>query len=139
MMKYMCAVWVLLLLAVPAHADVVCNCKKLQPSLSKAASAAHLVFVGKANEITATPELDSVTVTFQVSEILKGVAVETIKLWTSPVSTCGFAFLVKESYLVYALRDEDGRLSTNCWTRTKLHGEAEKELVKLRRRLKSDA
>lgn len=94
-----------------------------------AAENAQAVFVGQVLEIAPVntpPQGEPLTpfyarkVSFKVAESLRGAVDETIEVYTgNGGGDCGFSFTKGKSYLVYAHRGTDGRLTTGICARTR--------------------
>jgi hypothetical protein len=90
---------------------------------------AQAIFVGQVLEITVvTPQLkgeaampfQSRRVSFKVTESLRGGVDDTLEVYTgNGGGDCGFGFAKGKSYLVYARRGTDGRLTTGICARTR--------------------
>jgi len=113
-----------------------CMCPNLdtpRQALEKSSS----VFVGKVLSIEdAHPDpdrklrssADPVRITFDVTKVYKGPEGKTLNLTTETSSaTCGYPFKVDSEYFVYA-NGEEGQLSTDICTKTKLLSKAQEDL-----------
>lgn len=116
-------------LTVALHA---CDCVRLKPLSSAVREEADFIFEGRVLEIVEREEHIRTTrdggatgevrpldrqVVFEVGRAWRGVMSERISV-TSLVSDCMFNFEVGGQYLVFALKDADGRPATGICTRT---------------------
>lgn len=122
-------------LAFGAEAGLACTCvpsKGPAEDLKLAAA----VFSGKVVEIRRHKRggdiFARVEAVLRVERVWKGVEATTVSVFTASHSaTCGYGFKEGRTYLVYAHKDAEGRLSTGiCW-RTRRLKDAGKDLREL--------
>ena len=107
-----------------------CKCALLAPS--EAAAQASAVFEGRVVEISDLPgEQPRRSVTLRVLRTWKGMKSERATITTATESAaCGIEFARDKNYLVYA-SEQDGALSANSCSRTRLAGEADEDFKAL--------
>ncbi len=120
-----------------------CTCAPSIPPL-KALAKADAVFSGKVDSI-AKREIDlgdgrkivvAQTADVVVRQSWKGKIAGKVKVHTGGGGgDCGFPFEKGKNYLIYAIRDDKGSLTTNICMRTKLLGDAATEIRELEGRL----
>ncbi len=120
-----------------------CTCAPALPPL-KALAKADAVFSGKVDSITKR-EVDlsdgRKIVVAQIADVVvrqswKGKISGTVKVHTGGGGgDCGFPFEKGKSYLIYAMRDDEGNLTTNICMRTWFLGDAATEILELEGRL----
>ena len=125
----------LLLGVLLAHSETAQACSCVQATPAESADRAELIFLGTVGETALTnrgrtvSSADPVRVTFDVQTVYKGEADATLTLETARDSaSCGYAFQVGGSYLVYA-RAVDGKLTTDLCSGTKPEFEATADLT----------
>lgn len=105
-----------------------CSCKQPAPP-KEALKKSSAVFIG-----IATAKKDngvSYTVSFDIIEIVKGAKKPSTTVSTNrDEASCGYNFLLNETYLVYAY-GEPGHLETNICTRTASLADAEEDVKAL--------
>jgi hypothetical protein len=106
---FACALWATAFWAAPASEASACSC--VSGSSCGASERADAVFVGRATS-------GSSLVRFDVERSFKGVSVGPVEIANGP-GTCAVVFEAGERYLVYAYRDETGRLATHMCSRTR--------------------
>jgi len=110
-----------------------CSCTYPLPPW-EALGQAGSVFIGRVTGIAGGGMgAQDVRVTFDVSQVFKGIKPTTITVSTEGNSaTCGYGFEVGGEYIVYASDyNSDGVLSTSICTRTKLLSLAQEDLAEL--------
>lgn len=106
-----------------------CSCMKQTPS--EGLSSAYAVFTGEVTRIepnTAT-KFGGVAITLQVKKVWKGDIGERVEVRTAGSSAaCGFNFVMGETYVVYADRDEADPMRVSLCSRTALVASAQDDL-----------
>ncbi len=118
-------VWSLFFTALPSTGHA-CSCVQ-PPAVQQALADADAVFVGKVTNIKepkpdalgTISSADPVAVTFQVSQIWKGITDKQVTITTALDSAgCGFEFAADKEYIVYAYQNDAKVLETTICTRT---------------------
>lgn len=130
-----------------------CECVPLK-SLADELSNSELVFTGKVvhinspkstkisgnigvfiegKEITGISLTAPTSIKFRIIQNLKGtISTRYVTITTfSGCCDCGFTFQKNTEYLVYAYKNDEGRLETSVCTRTKLKSQAEEDLKQI--------
>ncbi|MFE1625191.1 hypothetical protein ACFLFF_00430 [Brevibacillus reuszeri] len=116
-----------------------CSCAAPAP-VKEALAQADAVFAGKVTEIVkprpnvlgVISSADPVDVTFDVSQIWKGIETKRVTIVTALSSaSCGFAFDMGKEYIVYSYKNQDNFLETNICTRTQELTAASEDLASL--------
>lgn len=94
------------------------------------------VFSGKVTKIKRHKKAEnifgSVEVIFRVEKNWKGVKEKTVSVFTSSNSaSCGYNFKVNQTYLVYANRNDEGKIEASICSRTKRLKDAGEDLKEL--------
>lgn len=118
--------WGVLFTVVVPSSGYACSCVQ-PPAVQQALAEADAVFAGKVmNIIEPKPNVlglmssaDPVTVTFQVSQIWKGISDKQVSITTALSSaSCGYSFAEDREYIVYAYQNDAYMLETNICMRT---------------------
>lgn len=138
-LKFILLVLLLLTLKPAVHG---CTCL-LSESATEGLKQADAVFAGKVTKIRkhkppkgepASHAYDMIDVeaVFEATTAWKGIKEKKISVFTASQSaTCGYSFREDESYLVYANRDQAGRLITSICSRTQKLKAAQDDLKEL--------
>lgn len=127
-----------LLFTIPSSV-YACSCAAPAP-VQEALTQADAVFAGKVTEIVkprpnvlgVISSADPVDVTFDVSQIWKGIDAKQVTIVTALSSaSCGSAFDIGKDYIVYSYKNQDNFLETNICTRTKELTAASEDLASL--------
>lgn len=118
-----------------AEAGFACSCAPPRSAAEELERAA-AVFSGKVVEIKKHKQAENiftaVEVIFRVERSWKGAEGETVSVFTSGWSAaCGYGFKGGRTYLVYAHRDAEGRLSTSTCSRTRRLKDAREDLEEM--------
>lgn len=115
-----------------------CSCTMSGPPCQEAWNA-DAVFAGTVNSIEPTAGLPGaepgyrfVAIRIDVEEPFLNIAARPVELVSLVSGTCHYQFRAGETYLVYAWKTNDGRLSTSICSRTRPLSEAEEDLRYLR-------
>ncbi len=114
-----------LLLLVSIKNVLACSCVRSDPSktltqlVSEAYKDSKAVFSAKVLSMTEDPEKGEFRVKLRLIKSWKGKLIKTLTLITGlGGGDCGYFFEVGKTYLIYAYRDEDKKLTTNICSRT---------------------
>jgi hypothetical protein len=118
-----------------ANTSLACTCAPAK-SAAQGLAGSTAVFSGKVVEIKRHKQAEDifsrVEVVFRVEKVWKGLERGTVSVFTSSWSTaCGYGFKGGRTYLVYAHRNAEGKLSTSICSRTRRLKDARKDLDEL--------
>jgi hypothetical protein len=118
-------------IALAAETGLACTCAPSKGPAEDLGLAA-AVFSGKVVEVRRHKGGDifaRVEAVFRVERAWKGVEAATVSVFTASHSaTCGYGFKGGRTYLVYAYKDHEGRLSTGICLRTRRLKDAGEDL-----------
>ncbi len=111
------ALFIFTALAAP-RVSSACTCPP-PSSLAQTVAAADAVFMGKVISFELVPAQPERVARFEVMKVWKGRPLEVAEIFTAEnEAACGYGFRVGETYLVYAYKDDSGKLHTHVCTRT---------------------
>ena len=119
-----------------AERAFACSCIRPGPPC-QATWTADAVFAGTVISIDRVDQSDefgarSVLVRFNVDRVFVGAVARSVEMPGNAMNTCSYRFEAGKKYLVYATRDEGGRLSAGSCSRTRLLADAAEDLAYLR-------
>jgi len=101
---------------VSLHAASASACRCREPSTAAAYSAATLVVVAEAVEITRRPEIQGSTVKFRVQQAWKAAAPEFLDVVSA--TDCAYSVQQGETHLLFLIRDGDRYTTGRCMGNT---------------------
>lgn len=136
MSRFICVLILMSLLMLGLGAPVsACSCAT--STVAEGIEKADAVFIGtvvkmEVVEVDATDGVSVIEATVQRGRVFKGDVPEKVVFTTSNgCCYCALMYTIAEPYLFFADLDDDGSLSTNACSRTKLVSEAKEELAVL--------